>query len=53
MSKVIPSHETLSDPQQIVRAIQILERIATLFPKALAAESIKSIANCIRIKTHS
>jgi len=27
-----------------VRAIQILERIATLFPKALAAESIKNIA---------
>lgn len=25
----------------------------TFFPKALAAESIKSIANCIRIKTHS
>ena len=35
-----------------MRAIQILERIATLFPKALAAESIKNIANCIRFKIH-
>jgi hypothetical protein len=53
LGKVIPTPETLSDPAQIVRSIQILERIATLFPKSLAAESIKTIANCVRFKTHA
>lgn len=36
-----------------VRCIQIMERMANLFPKSLAQESIKSIANCIKFKTHT
>ena len=53
LGKLVPSTETLADPGQIVRSIQILERIATFFPKALATESIRTIANCVRFKTHA
>ena len=47
MSRILPSHAAQKDAQIVVKTIQIMISMVNLFPKCLARESIKHVANCV------